>query len=272
MEPENSAEESTTVEAADLFEVLNHETRRTLLELLHDNVEMTYSELLDTLAISDGLLNFHLRKIKKFVKTTQSGSYILSDYGKLAYIVIRNACTDLQSVGKLPSGEIRLTVKKGIVGRRILAFSLDAVIFFVFTGIFLDPLLYNAVFEFMTHMSALFGLYPWVVHPEHLTMLGDLALRTVELYAHIFFAILIFVTFLEAYRGQSLGKYIIGIRVVKVGGRKIGLIESGIRNAGKIFLLPLDLIVGLFYIKRGYLRFFDYFTDTTVEKVVQNPA
>jgi uncharacterized RDD family membrane protein YckC len=239
-----------------------------ILELLNDNVEMTYSELLDTLAIADGLLNFHLRKIKKFVKTTPSGSYILSDYGKLAYILVKNVRTDLHNIGRLPDKKAKIDLNKGIIGRRILATGIDISIFFFFTGIFLDPLIYQLLTEINSHMSSLFGETALEFHPQHLTIIGDLIFRTVELYAHIFFAILIFITLLEAYRGQTLGKYIIGIRVIKVGGRKIGLLESGIRNAGKVFLLPLDLIVGLFYLKRGYIRFFDFFTNTTVEKVI----
>lgn len=269
MEPKDDIEVPTAVEAEDLFEVLNHETRRNIIELLRDNIEMTYSEFLDTLAISDGLLNFHLRKMKKFVKTTKSGSYILSDYGKVANIIIRNAQTDLKTLGKLSRQEVRPTITKDVVGRRVLAFILDVVIFFIFTGIFLDPLLYTILFEFGWHASALFGLHPWIFHLEHLPMIGELAFRTLSVYAHVFFAVLIFITLLEGYRGQTLGKYIVGIRVVKVGGRKIGLLESGIRNAGKVFLLPLDMIIGLFYLKKGYLRFFDYFTNTTVEKVTK---
>jgi hypothetical protein len=44
--------------------------------------------------------------------------------------------------------------------------------------------------------------------------------------------------------------------------------EAMIRNIGKVFLLPVDVILGLIlYRKRGFLRFFDYYTQTKVEKV-----
>ena len=73
---------------------------------------------------------------------------------------------------------------------------------------------------------------------------------------------------MEAYKGQTPGKYLMKIRVVKKGGLRLGIVESGIRNAGKIFLLPLDLIIGIiFFRKRGYIRFFDYYTDSVVERV-----
>jgi uncharacterized RDD family membrane protein YckC len=104
---------------------------------------------------------------------------------------------------------------------------------------------------------------------EHLTLFGEATIRLVGIYSHVFFAVYIFLTLLEAYKGQTPGKYLFRIRVVKIGGLKLGLIESAIRNAGKVFLLPLDLIVGvLLFSRKGFIRFFDYYTDTIVEKVI----
>ncbi len=101
-------------------------------------------------------------------------------------------------------------------------------------------------------------------------MIGEVLYRAVAIYSHIFFAVFIFLTMLEAYKGQTPGKYIMGIRVVKVSGEKMGILESGIRNAGKVFLLPLDLIVGvIFYSRKGYIRFFDYYTGVTVERIIK---
>ncbi len=80
------------------------------------------------------------------------------------------------------------------------------------------------------------------------------------------------------YRAATTGSSIIShylspptpahIKGVKSNGRKLSLTESGIRNAGKIFMLPLDLLIGLIaYYRRGYLRFFDYYIDCTIEKI-----
>ena len=108
----------------------------------------------------------------------------------------------------------------------------------------------------------------WIFHAEHFTAFGEVLARFIGAYSHILFAILIYFTLLEAYKGQTPGKYLLGIRVVKAGGLRIGLVESGIRNMGKVFLLPFDLLVGIiFYRKRGYLRFFDYYADVMVERV-----
>jgi uncharacterized RDD family membrane protein YckC len=103
---------------------------------------------------------------------------------------------------------------------------------------------------------------------ENLIEARSVVFRLVEVYAHIFFAVYVFLTILEAYKGQTPGKYLLGIRVVKASGGKVSLLESAIRNAGKVFLLPLDLVIGLaFYRKKGYIRFFDYYTETTIEIV-----
>jgi uncharacterized RDD family membrane protein YckC len=59
------------------------------------------------------------------------------------------------------------------------------------------------------------------------------------------------------------------IRVVKTNGDKINILESAIRNIGKVFLLPLDFFIGvLFYRKKGYIKFLDYYTQAKVEKVI----
>ncbi len=62
------------------------------------------------------------------------------------------------------------------------------------------------------------------------------------------------------------------MRVVKRTGRKLDLVESGIRNAGKIFLLPIDLALGLLLIRKGYLRYTDYYIDAVVVDVKRKAA
>jgi uncharacterized RDD family membrane protein YckC len=76
---------------------------------------------------------------------------------------------------------------------------------------------------------------------------------------------LVILVLMETYNGQTLGKYIIGIRVLKENDRKLNVVESALRNIAKLFFLPLDLLVGcLFFKKKGYLRFSDYYTRAKV--------
>jgi uncharacterized RDD family membrane protein YckC len=252
---------------AEFFEVLSHEVRRSIIRLLYEKVEMSYTELLETLKIGDGTLNFHLRKLKKLIHHTEKGTYILSEYGRFAYNI-------MHSVSSTVKGEashlmhFKPTLSADIVMRRVAAMLIDALIFFVFTGMVFDPTFWGLLQESIFHLTKTIEPHPWLFHSEHLPLIGEVFYRTAAIYAHVFFAIFVIITLLEAFKGQTLGKYLLGIRVVKVGGGKEGLLESGIRNAGKVFLLPLDLLIGiLFYRKKGYLRFFDYYTETTVERV-----
>jgi uncharacterized RDD family membrane protein YckC len=50
--------------------------------------------------------------------------------------------------------------------------------------------------------------------------------------------------------------------VVRLDGKALDYEHSAVRNFGKTFLLPLDLLVGLRHEK--FLRYFDKFAGTTV--------
>ena len=80
-------------------------------------------------------------------------------------------------------------------------------------------------------------------------------------------------TLLEGFNGQSLGKRITGLKVVRTDGKKMSYDHAAIRNFGKIFvLLPFDLFVGWWRIKNGtYIRFFDKFAGTTVIDLRSHP-
>ncbi len=253
----------------EFFAALDHDVRRGILLHLNDRVEMSYTDLLHALKISEGALNFHLKKLAAFVQRTEKGTYILSKRGRVAIDVIHSARS---SALVSPHGELLLkpVLSADLVIRRIAAFLIDALIFFVSTGVFFDLTLWGAVQESILHLGQTFEPHPWLFHPEHIPMVGEVVYRTVAIYAHIFFAVYVFNTLLEAYKGQTPGKYVIGIRVVKISGERVGMLESGIRNAGKVFLLPLDLMIGLIlYSREGYIRFFDYYTEVTVERVIR---
>jgi uncharacterized RDD family membrane protein YckC len=71
-------------------------------------------------------------------------------------------------------------------------------------------------------------------------------------------------TLLEGFAGQSLGKRIVGLKVVKIDGKRLFYDHAAIRNFGKAFLLPFDLLVGLRLKDERYIRYFDKFAGTTV--------
>ena len=249
----------------EFLEAMAHPIRRKIIEYVYDRVEVSYTELLEELKLGAGTLNFHLKKLSPFLERTDKGTYILSDKGKLAVQIlalIRGAVRPPERIG--PS------LGKDVIVLRVAAFLIDALIFFIFSGVFLDPQLWGSIIEAIRHIYLIVEFHPWIFHLEHIPALAQLISKLVGTYAHIFFAVYIFVTVLEAYKGQTPGKYLMGIRVVKRNGGKISLIESAIRNGGKVFLLPFDLLVGIIaYRKKGYIRFFDYYTEATIEKITK---
>jgi uncharacterized RDD family membrane protein YckC len=77
----------------------------------------------------------------------------------------------------------------------------------------------------------------------------------------------IYLTLLEGFSGQSIGKRIVEIRVVRIDGKRVLYDHAAIRNFGKVFLLPVDLLLGLRLKDKRFMTYFDKFTDTTVIKI-----
>jgi uncharacterized RDD family membrane protein YckC len=82
----------------------------------------------------------------------------------------------------------------------------------------------------------------------------------------IFFLALfwVYLTLLEGFAGQTLGKLLTGIKVVRISGENVFYDHAAVRNFGKVFLLPFDLAFGLRLKDRKFIRFFDKFSGTTV--------
>jgi uncharacterized RDD family membrane protein YckC len=74
----------------------------------------------------------------------------------------------------------------------------------------------------------------------------------------------VYSTMLEGFNGQSLGKRALGLKVVKTDGKKASYDQAAVRNFGKSFLLPFDLLVGLRIKNEHFMRYFDKFAGTTV--------
>jgi uncharacterized RDD family membrane protein YckC len=72
-------------------------------------------------------------------------------------------------------------------------------------------------------------------------------------------------TLLEGFNGQSLGKRIIGLKVVRTDGKKMSYDHAAVRNFGKVLpLLPFDLLFGWRIKNDAFMRYFDKFAGTTV--------
>jgi len=70
--------------------------------------------------------------------------------------------------------------------------------------------------------------------------------------------------FMDHYYGQSVGKKVMNLRITKEGGAPLTLLDAAIESFGKVFLLPIDFIVGYFMYRNKNQRLFNYLSDTVV--------
>lgn len=223
----------------ELFKALSHPIRAEIIKLLCECGELSYTEILTALKIDTGQLNFHLRNISELYIRTEEGNYTLNEAGKLCYYVIKGV--------KKHIGREEVSVEpRARIEKRVIAALIDYAIFI------------GSPFLFILFLSV------WIPFGER----GLDPVIFAQFLHAIFFLALIALMFMETYNGQTIGKYIMKIRAVKETGRKINLVESIIRNVAKIFFLPFDLLVGLlFFRKKGYIRFADYYTKIKIVDV-----
>lgn len=130
--------------------------------------------------------------------------------------------------------------------RRVVALVIDAVIVFVVFGIIvaLASLPFLVVSEPGVFGAVLGGVFSFLAG---------------------FILVLYFVAF-EVFSGASIGKLVMGLKVVAVGGRAPNAGESFVRNLSKIYwlLLLLDVIVGLATSKQYTQKYSDKLMGTSV--------
>jgi uncharacterized RDD family membrane protein YckC len=204
--------------------------------MLSEKGECTFTDLLNALKIDTGKLSFHLRTLSAFMEQTPTGKYKLNRTGESAVRVIRDveSWAEVADV-KRKAAQLPLASFK----RRTYAFLID------FALILLISMLLFAVPELFTLMLG-------TVFTLDISTLPFIALALLWGYS----------TLLEGFNGQTLGKRIVGLKVVRTDGKKMSYDHSAVRNFGKAFLLPFDLLVGLKH--EAFLRYFDKFAGTTV--------
>ncbi len=215
-----------------ILSVLSHPIRRDILNLLSEKGECTFTDLLNALEIDTGKLSFHLRTLQAFTEQTKAGKYRLNRTGESAVRVIR----DVESWAEV--ADVQRKAEQLLLAsfkRRAYGFLIDLALILLITSLFALP-----------------------------ELLFDL--KNVDLITLAFFSILLlwgYSTLLEGFNGQTLGKRIVGLKVVRTDGKKLSYDHAAVRNFGKAFLLPFDLLVGLKH-EKVFLRYFDKFAGTTV--------
>jgi uncharacterized RDD family membrane protein YckC len=214
-----------------IFSTLSHPLRREILLYLSEKEECSFTDLMNALNIDTGKLSFHLRNLEAFLERTSTGKYRLSKVGQNVVVLIKDleAWADETGMAMRASALPLADFKK-----RTFAFLIDL-------GI----------------AAALFLGLPNIFYPFTSMVLLNV---NVILFLVLFWT---YLTLLEGFARQTLGKRIIGIRTVRVDGKRLSYDHAAIRNFGKVFLLPFDLIIGLELNDKRFIRYFDKFAGTT---------
>lgn len=223
-----------------VLSILSHKIRREILLILNDKGECTFTELMNTINIDTGKLSFHIRNLTPFLDQTENGRYKLSRAGEDAVRVIRDveSWAEIADVNR-KAPELALASYK----RRASAFLIDfSIMIIITTFLLLEPVLVLG----STNVAIFFNI-------------SFLALGALWVYS----------TLLEGFNSQSLGKKVIGLKVVKINGKKMDYEHAAVRNFGKI-LLPFDLIFGYGLKDPRFKRYFDKFAGTTVVEIRQS--
>jgi len=218
--------------------ILSHKIRRDILFILLEKKELSFSELMNILEIDTGKMSFHLRNLKLFLDQTPTGKYKLNKFGQKALRILKDIealSTDadfLESkssryVAKFSKRALAFVIDMGVTFTILVTVTLIAEVFVLFTG------------QFLFHQNFfLFLVLLWL-----------------------------YSTLLEGYAGQTVGKYLFTIKAVSITSRKLSYDAAAVRNFGKCFLLPIDLLIGLRLDDKRFIRFFDKYSGTTVIKL-----
>jgi uncharacterized RDD family membrane protein YckC len=195
--------------------------------------------LLNLLKVDTGKLSFHLRSLSPFIEQTPTGKYKLSRAGESAVRVIHDVegwaeVADVQrKASQLPIASYK---------KRIAAFLIDFALMLAITMA-------------ITFLPELFAI-----------SIGEFVSKSASTIIFITVGLMwLYSTLLEGFNGQSLGKRIMGLKVVRTDGKKMSYDHAAVRNFGKVLpLLPFDLLIGWRIKNCMFLRYFDKFSGTTV--------
>ena len=222
-----------------ILSILSHPLRREILLNLSEKGESSFTELLNLLKVDTGKLSFHLRSLEVFIEQTPTGKYKLSRAGESAVRVIHDV-EGWAEVADVQRKESQLPLAS--LKNRIFAFLIDFALILAITMaiIFLPQVLSISVPTFLTALT------------------GTVLFITVGL-------LWLYSTLLEGFNSQTIGKRIMGLKVVRTDGKKMFYDHAAVRNFGKILpLLPFDLLIGWRLKNPTFMRYFDKFAGTTV--------
>jgi len=217
-----------------ILSVLSHSLRRQILRFLSEKQECSFTDLMNALKVDTGKLSFHIKNLEAFLEQTPTNKYRLSKLGENAIVFIKD----------LEAWSVEANVAKKTTSLPLARFKDRAIAFLI-----------DFVIAF-----ALFMAIPNV--PSSITAgLGAFLNFNIVLFLLLLW---MYLTLLEGFAGQTLGKRLIGLKVVTISGKKLFYDDAAVRNFGVVFLLPVDLLIGLRLKDKRFIRYFEKFSGTTV--------
>jgi uncharacterized RDD family membrane protein YckC len=219
-----------------ILSVLSHPIRRRILFYLNEKTEGSFTDFATAFSVDTGKLSFHLRSLEAFIEQTPTGKYKLSSAGQNAIVLIK----DLESWAMKAETATRSFVHPRSDWRKRVA-------------------------AYMIDFGVAFTLFFWLPNLLFAFTLEDLFGVNLILFLVLFW---VYLTLMEGFSGQTIGKLVAYIKVVKIDGKPISYDQAAMRNFGTVFLLPFDLIVGWRLKDKNFIRYFDKFAGTTVQDIL----
>ena len=230
-----------------ILSILSHPLRREILLNLSEKGESSFTELLNLLKVDTGKLSFHLRSLEAFTEQTPSGKYKLSRAGENAVRIVHDI-EGWAEVADIQRKESQLPLAS--FKKRASAFVIDFAIMLAITTTI-------------------------IILPEVLAMsIKNVLNGGISTMLFITVGLLwLYSTLLEGFNGQSIGKRVTGLKVVRTDGKKMSYDHAAIRNFGKVLpILPFDLLLGWRIKNTAFMRYFDKFAGTTVIDLRSHPV
>ncbi|MHA1505936.1 MAG: DUF7347 domain-containing protein [Candidatus Asgardarchaeia archaeon] len=243
---------------------ISHPTRVNILKLLYDRERLTYSDIMNALGLDTGKLNFHLKKLKGLVDRREDGYYYLSSKGKLALSTLKAISEHMGSQRKdSPHGKLLI--------KRAMAWVLDILLISFFGSGIISPEFYDLDFFGIVHIPVPAFFYNVT---SYYLFLNNPQVDQYSIFIRFYIITLLWAywTITEGYRGQSIGKVIFGIKVVKRDGSSISMAEAAFLALGKSILLLLDFSMGIILrlkYKGDWVRFTEFYVHArTIESKI----
>ncbi len=137
-----------------IYAALKHPIRRRILRML-DEKELTYTQMLTTLDLDTGHLNYHLESLAELLAKTSESKYRLTEFGKAAVMLMKN----IEETDTPPNKKVKIKFSK----KKMLFLShIVAIIALVLVGFFLMNISYVSVY----HNGTISNADPIIIPPN----------------------------------------------------------------------------------------------------------